>query len=829
MAKSAESELAAFMVFYIFHVSGARWVAQGGSDRGGEISLNRNLATFLAQTGAAIAAFVLNIIALTGGLGYVDLGLSSSTTLTTPEFRATFGYGGVCVGPKPLSSDDDSVTRRQVNNDATGTAKCVPYAQVTNETFADTLVVGNDVLAIACQQLASYSFGIVIFAGILTMVAPVACFLQNCRAVRMCCCGGKEGVKNIYNLVSRVFLLLILCTLVGGIVGAVSVSAIGSDQSLLLAASYSTWESIESELSGVSTSALDFTVRSDPEDWLGIYQVIPCAIMFFFGLILELITSCFKPEGLAPVLPCCCGRNCCCGDADELGFCGDALVSPDDCGTSCAPLSYSKRRTTESEADPWSIDWYRLCMLTPPTVGVMVAGAVIGVLAMTEPLFQYTATGNLYAASSSTAFERSVDFVYSLSMTQGCLSTDSALLPQRGYPRQVCFPIASPRQLALSPSANHTLPPTDFSLEGLVPAARIAQNYVTQVQFRATGGVAILVGYLLILLCNVRKGKGFRWYRTWGRVLGLLLIAFTVGDLIASVLALDAPTQISNMYLLLALKNVRVDFDDEYGQQLRDMTFPLAGGVTFSQTNLKLKSADGWDLLYASMGLAIPGFILFFPPALCGLCGTFRGARSTERPSSSTTTNPTSAAATTGGGGGSAARAIVVLSAGTPSEDVPDDGELRRRFGCLSEVKQAKLREKYQRDAEQLAEQMRQIKKAGLPDSIIDGLKSGQPHLVRRRADELMTAEPVSTPKAAVDLPPPTPPAFSTPSSYQNGGGPSFPATVPGYPPAEAALPYPSGAGPGYPSAPSVSAAYPSVGPPPPTYGTGGGGGGFAL
>jgi len=179
-----------------------------------------------AQIGAGIATVVLNSIALATGLGSVDL--ATFTSSTTPAKRASFGYGEVCIGAVSATGDD-SPSRSQVLNDDSASAvqtTCIPYADATVARLTPLVPVGENVLAAACEQLATADLQPAIAGSILAMVLLLAVGVHVRRACTVCC-RGKANAQAMYACTTRTVLLLLVIGLCGALTTVATVSRLG--------------------------------------------------------------------------------------------------------------------------------------------------------------------------------------------------------------------------------------------------------------------------------------------------------------------------------------------------------------------------------------------------------------------------------------------------------------------------------------------------------------------------------------------------------------------------------------------------------------------------
>jgi hypothetical protein len=644
--------------------------------------------------------------------------------------RAHLLYSGVCVGPKDST---ESVTRAYFANKAEAPGlRCVPYANVTNTTFTDILPEGRLTLALACQQLARFSFDEVRIAAFMTLSVSVAVLLQvfrACQIVRTCSAG---SVRRLFNVISVVSLAIVLIALGSSAFQAASLMALADNPSLMLAKSSSVWRQTEHYLGGSAPASV--TARCAPKGWWGSVQVISVAIATVLLLIIEAVARSLLPEGVSPLCPCCDkSPRICCGDPERPGFCGDLKVKHRP-SRMCAVLRYSTRQTTDSEVHSASVDGYRLCVCLPPTLGLLIASAVLGILLVDSPFFYYTAEADVYVPANSMApVDEKVKFKYSLSFTRGCLESSSAILPSLGYLARDCFPSDAPRRLSLRPQPvnNTVMEVTDFSAEALVPAALLAAPSIPAVLFRAVGGGCVLLGFLLVTMCNAHRGTAFRWYRVWGRLVGIMALVCLIGDAATITIASESLDSISSLFFLAALKNAKRDQDDDYGVELRSLTNPLGGDARVNVAKADLNWGPGKSLAETTYMLSLWSLVFHCPIAFCGLCGTFRGGA----PQTATVSAPPPPPPPT-----------------RRRPPTPTSRGLQERFGTLASISKASERERLQKEAERLSEQIRQVRQAGMPEDIISGLQENHPSKVRVRADELIQAIELSTPASTPAL-----------------------------------------------------------------------------
>ena len=217
---------------------------------------------------------------------------------------------------------------------------------------------------------------------------------------------------------------------------------------------------------------------------------------------------------------------------------------------SAAVVCPASRGTTSAAVDervfvfarPWN-----LCVAIP----LQVAALVLTTSAAGYDALVYEATVTLAndTRPGSATLPGAV-FRYSLSATQGCLTTASVSVVGRGYPWGDCFDTASPRRLALALASGGGAPPVspDFSTEAMATAAGSASAMSSGVGAAAAGAALMLAFSLGIGLARVSftPGGSSRHFRVWGPALaGVALVGqilFVAGTGVASAAAAELLT-----------------------------------------------------------------------------------------------------------------------------------------------------------------------------------------------------------------------------------------------------------------------------------------------
>jgi hypothetical protein len=424
---------------------------------------------------------------------------------------------------------------------------------------------------------------------------------------------------------------------------------------------------------------------------------------------------------------------------------------------------------------------------------------VIGIIAVSGPVFTYTATGTL-SNNGSTTLSTSAKFEYTMSMTQACLSSQSADLLTFGYATRDCFSLLSPRRLTLAPpSPTSPAPGEDFSVLAMGASASTVLNTAGAAALRALCATIIVLLFIVGLFCNQREGAAARAFRCWGKFAGAGMgIAAVVGAITAGMILSSRDSLGSNPWLAV-FRGAVLDDDDDYGEDLQGISNPVAGPLTFvaRRSDIDIASGDGDDLIGASFGLGVASAVMALPVALAIFCGSFlgTGAAGTADPGAAGTTADASSDTATGGSASSPSSRTRSSSNPVATEKVVCEAD-KARYGCLMSVTSVPTRKRYQGKADALVQQVRQVRSSGLPETIVEALMASRPKIVRRRVEEILKGSD----------------SGSTPGTSKAGAGAvsSATASVPSVPKESSSDPV-FKLGPGATTAP----------PPPASYGTG--------
>jgi hypothetical protein len=680
----------------------------------------------------------LAILAIQGGLGYVDFGLASASG----SLRATFAYSGMCIGLTP--SDDSGATSRALTSFATPV--CFAYGAFPTAALNHSLPTGVNVLLAAAEQLSGIDSTSLEISAILAALMMSVVLLQS---MRFCCLPGKEGFAAFMFLsISRLTPLVIIASMAGSLLSLHFLGQLEQTPNLWLTQPSALWAVYEARASGTSASSLLFDVNTQPDNWLAGFLFIPAIIGLIVHGVLEIVVTSRRKEG-PPVWPCL-PASCCGPDAESVGCGGEKLLSDAPLKEMCDTCTAQKRQTTLTKIDPSSLDMIRLMTICPLTLALFLATLSVPWDALNnKAIFTYTATGSVYLKNGYEVASE-VEVVYNMSFSQGCVNTDDQQLIGLGYSARDCFKLSSPRQLALSINGNMTLPPSDFSNLVMTNVTRSAQAAHDNLFLTASFASVSMFLLLLITFCRARSGDAARFYRCWGKLFTLALVFSCLAALITAQTTWNVLDRLSSNSYLAALRGARIWSNDDYPVELGHITHPLAGQYLFQASSFTMETGDGWSDATATFGLSVAMFVVLAPSILCQFCGTFLGASAraelthaqplletppvsaapASRPAPATRATPASRRA---------ARASA--SASTASPTIPNP-ELVRTYGCLASITDAARRQEYENSAQKAAENIRVIRSAGLPSSVEASVIEPQLPIVQRRIAEILAADP---------------------------------------------------------------------------------------
>lgn len=506
---------------------------------------------------------------------------------------------------------------------------------------------------------------------------------------------------------------------------------IAAERSRLVSNVTASWAAAIKSVEGLNSTSVSLTSTIEPEAWLGIWQALPLFFAFVFCVPLTIIAMLVGPSAARTE-----------DSAGNIGCCGDEFISPESFNRSCDVVSRAKRRTTDDQIDPWVADWWRL-MALPPLSIVHIASFVVSAIAATGPVFTYKAQGQIIDTANSNVRVDFAEMLYEMSMTTGCLFTNSTKLPRFGYASGMCFDAASPHRLQLSAYRPGDSPTgQDFSV---VVMADVASTITKMQGLAVTHAVtsAILVALLLgLAMCNMRQGAAARAFKRWGKLVGVALFVCGILGIVDAATIHDARSSLSrrNEYLKTFSDDGSVS-DESLFQQLAAVTNPLVGRLQFVAHSADLVAAgsEGDDLITAVTVLAVFSGLLVLPLAGIICLGTLNGAGVVAGSplggaAAQQGTVSRAAASASGNAAKGAHTAAFMKSSAVPSPSAADVA----RFGCLAGIQDHSARLADQSEAERLAEHVQQVRASGLDENIVAALFEAKPEGVARRARELV-------------------------------------------------------------------------------------------